>query len=144
MNLQTAIDGGISLGKTALYFGCWNTKGHFLHDTRGSTLYDERPADLPWSEEIMDARFLRNGKVPDLPDGRVFWTCGGARALWYAFYWWDRSVDTRGACNSGFYVRGFGYPESQTAFEYACAQFPHIVKRQKYPLVLQDKKISGQ
>ncbi len=91
----------------------------------------------------MDTGLLRNGKVPDVPDGRVFWTCGGNKAFWYAFYWWDRSVDTRGACNSGFYVRGFGWPEAQSAFAYACAQFPHVVERQKYALVLQDKVLGN-
>ena len=71
-------------------------------------------------------------------DGRVYWTAGGNKAFWYAFYWWDRSVDKRGASNSGFYVRGFGWPEAQAAFDYALSQFPHVVARQKYPLVLQE------
>jgi hypothetical protein len=137
--LQTAIDEGKRLGKVALYFGCWREAGHYLHDTGGSTLYRrERPDDLPWDEGIMDTGLLKNGKVPDVPDGRVYWTCGGSKAFWYAFYWWDRSVDTRGACNSGFYVRGFGRPEAQAAFDYACSEFPHVVKRQNYPLVLQN------
>ena len=136
--MQTAIDEGRKLGKLALYFGCWERAGHFLHDVNGLHTWDgKRPADLPWDESLMDAGLLRNGKVPDDPDGRVFWTCGGAKTFWYAFYWWDRSVDTRGACNSGFYVRGFGWPEAQAAFAYACEQFPAVVKRQEYPLALQ-------
>src|SRR5476651_2025192 len=110
--IQTAI------GKTALYFGCWDSAGHCLYDVTGHHLYD--PPDLPWTESLMDTGLLKNGKIPDSPDGRVFWTCGGAKAFWYAFYWWDRSVDKRGACNSGFYVRGFGWPEAQAAFDYAC------------------------
>jgi hypothetical protein len=137
--LQAAIDEGKRLGKTALYFGCWSEAGHYLHDVQGHHLYrSDRVADLPWDEGLMDATLLRNGKVLDVPDGRVYWTCGGSKAFWYAFYWWDRSIDTRGACNSGFYVRGFGWPESQAAFDYACSQFPHIVDRQHHPLVLQD------
>src|ERR1051326_5917094 len=114
--LQKAIDEGTRLGKMALYFGCWDTAGHYLHDTGGSTLYgNEIPDDLPWDEGIMDGALLNNGKVKDIPDGKVYWTCGGSMAFWYAFYWWDRSVDTRGAFNSGFYVRGFGWPEAQAA-----------------------------
>jgi len=121
----------------ALYFGCWRNAGHYLHDISGRNLYGrEFPNDLPWDEGLMDTGLLRNRKVQDNPNGRVFWTCGGAKALWYAFYWWDRSVDRRGACNSGFYVRGFGWPEAGAAFDYACAQFPHVVARQKHPLVL--------
>lgn len=137
--LENSIQSGKMLGKKVLYFGCWRDAGHFLHDTGGHHIYDsERPSDLPWDESIMDGGFLKNRGVRDLPTGQVYWTCGGSKAFWYAFYWWDRSVDTRGACNSGFYVRGFGWPEAQAAFDYACVQFPHVVKRQKHPLVLQN------
>lgn len=139
--LQAAIDEGAKLGKIALYFGCWDQAGHYLHDARGTHIWGKnKPADLPWGDELMDTGLLKNGKVLDLPDGRVYWTCGGDKAFWYAFYWWDRSVDTRGACNSGFYVRGFGWPEEQAAFDYARKQFPFVVERQKYPLVLQEKQ----
>jgi hypothetical protein len=134
--LQMAIDNGKQLGRLALYFGCWASPGHYLHDTHGSRLHGSLPVDLPWDEEIMDARLLKNRKVPDIPTGSVEWVCGGSKAFWYAFVWWDRSVDKRGACNSGFYIRGFGWPEAQQAFDYACLQFPHVVNRQVHPLFL--------
>lgn len=137
--IQESVESGKALGKKALYFGCWRDSGHFLHDISGLHVYTERIKDLPWDECLMDTGLLKNGKVKDIPDGRVYWTCGGL-AFWYAFYWWDRSVDKRGACNSGFYVRGFGWPEAQEAFDYACSQFPHVVARQKYPLVLQNSE----
>lgn len=137
--LEAAIERGKELGKVALYFGCWEDAGHFLHDVRGRTMWgDDLPSGIPWPESIMDTTLLKNRGVPDTPDGRVHWVVGGL-ALWYAFVWWDRSVDKRGACNSGFYVRGFGYPEEQAAFAYACESFPHVVSRQQYPLVLQPK-----
>ena len=88
----------------------------------------------------MDTGLLKNGKRPDMIDGKVFWTCGGAKAFWYAFYWWDRSIDSRHGSNSGFYVLGFGWPETSAAFAYACSQFPHIVARQKAALELQAPK----
>jgi len=135
--MSESIELGKSLGRMALYFGCWNSAGHFLNDVHGRTVH-HKPADLPWDDGLMDTGLLKNGRIPDQPNGKVYWT-GGGKAFWYAFYWWDRSVDTRGACNSGFYVRGFGWPESEEAFAYACEQFPHVVKRQKYPLVLQPK-----
>lgn len=141
ITLHGAVEAGKVLGKKALYFGCWNQAGHYLHDVRGRSIHSshhDRPSDLPWEEYIMDGTLLTNGKIPDIPSGKVYWTCGGRDAFWYAFYWWDRSVDKRGACNSGFYVRGFGYPEAQEAFDWACTQFPHVVERQKYPLVLQN------
>jgi hypothetical protein len=125
-------------GKGALYFGCWDGAGHFLHDIHGRHIRHVEEYNLPWPDYVMDTQLLKNGKVPDIPDGRVVWTCGGATVFWYAFYWWDRSVDTRGACNSGFYVCGFGPREPKAAFDYACSQFEFVVERQKYPLVLQN------
>ncbi len=137
--LDEAVEKGKSLGKMALYFGCWRDAGHFLHSTNGSGRLNPEhfASDIPWDIGLMDSGLLKNGKIPDIPNGKVYWTCGGKDAFWYAFYWWDRSVDKRGACNSGFYVRGFGYPEPQEAFDWACTQFPHVVARQKFPLALQ-------
>lgn len=88
----------------------------------------------------MDTGLLKNRKAPDEPDGRVHWTCGGATEFWFAFVWWDRSVDKRSQSNSGFYVR-FGSPAEarsnlHTAFEFACQAWPAVVSRQQFPLVL--------
>lgn len=140
-SLQESVAAGQALGKVALYFGCWKEVGHYLHDVRGRHLWDSPPADFPsnsWSN-IMDGGLLKNGRRVDVYNGQVYWTCGGAKAFWYAFFWWDNSVDKRGGSNSGFYVRGFGWPEAQEAFDYACAQYPTIVARWRFPLVLQLK-----
>ncbi len=137
--LETAIQNGQTLGKLALYWGCWDRPGHYLHRTDGTKIWrmQQDMSDFPWSTALLDCGLLRNGCRPDLYDGKVFWTCGGL-AFWYAFLWWDNSVDHRGASNSGFYVRGFGWPEAQLAFDYTCAQFPKVVARQKHPLILQN------
>lgn len=136
--LEESIAAGKAQGKQALYFGYWSN-GHFLHHKGGATIYDaERDIPgFPWSEALMDCGLLMNGKRPEPPDGKVYWTCCGGLAFWYAFFWWDRSGDKRGKSNSGFYVRGFGWPEAQAAFDYACIQFPQIVARQRHPLILQ-------
>lgn len=127
-NLEQSVQAGISLGKLAFYFGCWNRVGHYLHSVEGKSFYSTNwPSEMPWSLELTDTGLLKNGKIKDIPDGTVYWTCGGKESFWYAFYWWDRSVDSRGGSNSGFYVRGFGYPEAQEAFDYACSQYPHII-----------------
>lgn len=128
--------------KRALYFGCYDRLGHFLRDT-GGILYDPQRdvRGFPWDEGLLDAGLLRNREVPDDPDGRVHWTAGG-NPLWLTFFWWDRSGDSRGASNSGFYVHGFSHHEIHEAFEYACAQWPRVVKRQLFPLVIVD--LSGQ
>lgn len=135
-DLESAVEAGKRLGKKALYFGCWKGPGHFLYETGGGRLYG-LPKDFPWTESLMDSGLLKNGKVKDHPTGKVHWCCGG-KVFWYAFYWWDRSVDTRGASNSGFYVRGFGWPEVRDAFDYACREFYFVVERQKHRLILQE------
>lgn len=139
--IAEAVATGQALGKKALYFGCWDRAGHYLYDDGGFSVRRERDfPSFPWDEALMDTGLLKNGKRADVCDGRVFWTCGGARAFWYAFYWWDRSIDERHGSNSGFYVRGFGWPETQAAFDYACAQFPRVVARQKFRLILVEPK----
>jgi len=63
--------------------------------------------------------------------------------FWFAFVWWDRSVDHRGHSNSGFYVNGFAWPQYQEAFVFACNTFPQIVARQEHPLRLQTLEERG-
>jgi len=135
--LQAAIKAGQAQGKLALYFGALGGPGHYLHHPSGKTLWQrDVPDHFPWSEGLLDTGLLKNGKRRDVYDGKVYWTCGGL-AFWYAFYWWDRSCDSRGNSNSGFYVRGFGWPEIQEAFDYACSVWPRVVSRQHHPLILQ-------
>lgn len=129
--------------KTAYYFGCIEIAGHFLHSEGGQTVY--RPAKqvpgLPWVGH-MDCGLLENGEHKDRPDGVVHWTCGADREgkrVWHAFYWWDRSVDSRPGSNSGFYVKGFEIEEREEAFEFACKTWPDVVARQKHPLVLEKR-----
>ena len=126
------------MNKLALYFG-YGSGGHFLRGLRNDSLdpQDDCPG-FPWTIGLLDTGLLKNGKVPDEPDGRVFWTCGKGDPLWFAFYWWDRSGDPRPACNSGFYVNGFALDERHAAFDFACAAWPAVVARQRHPLVLQE------
>ena len=126
--------------KLALYFGCWNSVGHFMHHADGATAYYPKREfpDIPWNESHFDGGLLENGKVPDRETGQVHWTCGGRDVFWFAFYWWDNSVDHRGASNSGFYVRGFASGQTREAFSFACSAFPKVVARQHFPLALVD------
>ena len=122
--------------KLALYFG-YGDGGHFLRHPDGSSTLRPSRFGLHWGCEHLDGGLLKNRGVPDKPDGRVHWTCGGT-PLWIAMFWWDRSGDSRGASNSGFYVQGFSHKEAQAALDYACRQWSHVVARQRFPLVLQD------
>ena len=137
MTLAEAVERGRAEGKLALYFGCWDRPGHFLHRPGGQTLWSPTRdvPGFPWTEALLDGGLLQNGRRPDIYDGSVFSTCGGL-SFWWAFFWWDRSVDRRGASNSGFYVRGFGHDEREAAFAYAGMEYPSVVARQKYPLKL--------
>lgn len=125
--------------KLALYFGCRGDLGHYLQSERETLWETERVPGFPWKLSHLDSGLLKNGKHPDIYDGKVFWTCGGT-PLWLAFFWWDNSVDHRPGSNSGFYVRGFGpgfASDRQAALEYACLIFPKVVARQQHQLVLQ-------
>lgn len=126
--------------KRAFYFGCLGGLGHYLFDQSGREVRDrDIPQSLPWSLGLMDTGLLKNGRHIDACDGRVFWTCGGRFENWFAFFWWDRSVDSRPGSNSGLYVAGFSFPDAAPAFEHGCLAFPAVVRRQKIELVLQNK-----
>jgi hypothetical protein len=122
--------------KLALYFGCRDRPGHYLQSATETLWETSRVPRFPWTLSHLDCGLLKNGKHPDVYDGKVFWTCGG-HPLWLAFFWWDNSVDHRGASNSGFYVRGFDVAGRQAALDYACTIFPKVVARQQQPLILQ-------
>ena len=121
----------------AFYFGCRRRIGHYLHSVSGECSTYELPLDIPWTIWDMDGLLLKNGKHPDIYDGNVFWTCGGKSDLWFAFLWWDNSIDRRGASNSGFYVQGFAFGDHEKAFKFACEAFPDVVSRQRCQLTLQ-------
>ena len=125
--------------KMAVYFGCRRETGHYLFGERENLWDTSRVPGFPWTIGHLDGGLLKNGKHPDVYDGKVFWTCGG-KPLWLAFFWWDNSVDRRGASNSGFYVRGFDFTDRQAALDYACSVFPDVVARQRQPLVLQPSR----
>ena len=105
-----------------LYFGPWGQPGHYLFWEDGRSELParvggrERPADFPWDEWSRE-----NGIDCQLQPGcyrdnrRGDWRHsveneGKAllhkKAGWTALSFWDRSVDTRGACNSTYFAKG--------------------------------------
>jgi len=140
-------------GKAAHYFGCYGELGHYFWRTpndRGRIKEDDQ---LPWHIGHLDGGLLKNGGHIDAYNGKVFWTVakdlhggwqeGGPYPMWFAFFWWDNSVDSRPGSNSGFYVRGFNFhgqdflfSMAETAFRFACEQWPKVVARQRHELVL--------
>lgn len=78
------------------YFGCWEEPGHYL--------VDERMRSVPWElcpvgYEI-DTGFCPKG--PEIEGKALLHFVNG----WTILAFWDRSVDTRGKCNSAFLWEG--------------------------------------
>ncbi len=140
------------MDKVALYFGCLDQPGHYLHGlrrlgmNRDTTIWPDKDLPgFPWRGSHLDSGLLSNRKVADEPTGRVFMTIGAdlrpevaLDAVWLAFCWWDRSIDKRGGSNSGFYVCGFHHLQSHAAFDFAISQWPQVVKRQEFPLIMME------
>jgi len=93
------------------YFGPWDQPGHYLHDESGRVLWREEEIGLPWTGGQIDGR-LQPGCVPG---GSSYARRGPEvegdallhrKAGWTAISFWDRSVDTRGACNSTYMAEG--------------------------------------
>lgn len=98
------------------YFGPWNKPGHYFFDEHGYSVDEDRKAEFPFGH--------RQGKVgvdgrlqPGCPDPsdrlqrRTRGEVEGEALLhhiqgWTALCFWDRSVDTRGACNSNYFAEG--------------------------------------
>ena len=130
----------------AFYFGCRGalTPGHYLQGADGRTIHwiDRDAAFIPESwRRLIDGGLLSNGKVPDRETGVC--SCVPARPQWIAFVWWDRSGDERPGSNSGFYVEGFDYKDRVAALIFAQEQFPGVIARQRFPLVIRDRPSVG-
>jgi hypothetical protein len=79
--LEKAVARGRELGKLTMYFGALDRTGHYLH------IRPHQSIATPWSLSLMGSGLLKNGDHRDVCDGKVFWTCGGFDAFWYAFFW---------------------------------------------------------
>lgn len=127
--------------KRAFYTGCLGVYGHYFWLTpHKSVLYSSEimravPDFIECWAKMWDGGLLKNGKRPDVYDGKVF--AVPAKGPWTALVWWDNSIDTRGASNSSFYVSGFEWEERDAALTFAMEKWPEVVKRQRQPLSLQ-------
>lgn len=134
-----------------LYFGCWNTPGHYLHTSDGSRVYDLEyygKKDRTHLDGTLAPRRLRGGGVgwgamdsaePYEPRRRTWRSaeCPQGEFLRHeldagftAIQWWDRCQgDTRGACNSTLLLEGRHTSEEMLA---ALAEhFPHVLANLK-------------
>ena len=103
-----------------LYFGPWDTPGHYLYWEDGRSERPERvggrerPRDFPWNEDsseygidgqLQPGCYRKNGHwrhgTENQGEAKLYHKQG-----WTALSFWDRSVDPRGACNSTYFARG--------------------------------------
>ena len=129
------------MSKLALYFGVlrFGVRGHILRARDGrNTLHPQRRyPGFPWDIGELDGGLLRRARVPNVPDGRLWWTCVGElrKSAWHAFCWWDGSGSSVARGNSGFYVGGFAREDRDAALAFAYRTWPEIVERQLFDLV---------
>jgi hypothetical protein len=109
------------------FFGCWSGAGHHLQDATGRVRY-QLPQDFPMPPDFLDTGLLPP-KLPEVEGRATFVHLNG----WTIISFWDRSVDTRGKCNSAFVMRGIYSFED--AIEKAKAAFPQIWKRFTFEVV---------
>ncbi len=111
------------------YFGCWDRPGHYLHEPSGRTVGTAGPftstnLDGTFPNHIHIQGSSYNRRVEDEIIASLAHWKG-----WTVLAMWDRSVDTRGACNAAFVAKG----EFSTAEMWVLAhqQYPQIVARLK-------------
>lgn len=98
------------------YFGPWDEAGHYFFDERGRSVREDREVGFPFGHErgkvAVDCRLQPGCPDPNDRLGRKTRPeVEGEAALhhiqgWTALCFWDRSVDTRGACNSNYFAEG--------------------------------------
>lgn len=111
------------------YFGCWDRPGHYLVDPNNRHI--DRAG--PFTAGNLDGSFpphipLPGGNYRQLIEDETIASLAHWKG-WTVLAMWDRSVDTRGACNAAFVVEG----EHTHAEMWALARehFPKIVGRLK-------------
>ena len=89
------------------YFGPWGEPGHYLFDESGCWAH-RAEALIPWNGKIdgvlqVNAEKGYSRKASEEPEGVALLH---HKDGWTALSFWDRSVDTRGACNSTYFAEG--------------------------------------
>lgn len=115
----------------AYYFGCHRRPGHFLWTPgmqEASSLV-ERRLPIPLQPNVLDT-----GYAPLGPEIEGLALLHRVHA-WTVLAFWDRSVDTRGKCNSAFLFRPNTLTFEQVV-EHAKVIFPEVWGRFTFSVVL--------
>lgn len=115
------------------YFGCRREAGHYLWGPgRAMWRSSDVPADFPCTM-TPDATFLPPRDNPEVEGLASFFHLNG----WTIISFWDRSVDSRGKCNSTFLARGV--MTFDAICEKAKAEFPDVWQRFKFPIMIRQE-----
>lgn len=113
--------------KPVFYFGPINEAGHYLWSDERSHIWNHAAVGIHKNLfHALDGAFC---PPVDQVTGIVQKNQVGP---WLILSWWDRSQDTRGACNSN--ILGKGFESVAELIESAQKQFPAVFARQKTPL----------
>lgn len=117
---------------TFYYFGCIDQAGHYLWSSPPARNLEEHRAlgDLessnPWGYNI-DSGLCPKG--PEIEGRALLHKKDG----WTIVSFWDRSVDSRGKCNSNFLCPGDFTFEQMISL--ACQHFPQVMNRFSFSIV---------
>ena len=108
------------------YFGCIGDAGHYIFVPTGHKDYRTDVLKTnPWGYKI-DGKLCPSGSEVE---GKALLN---HKDGWTALSFWDRSVDTRGACNSNFLAVGtFSFDEMM---KFANEHFPTVMNRFTFPI----------
>jgi|ERR1700722_12854775 len=96
------------------YFGPWERAGHFMHGEDGHEVWNRSElSGFPWQVDGSNIDGVLQPTCYQDPEGRWRNTKEPLNEAvlhqkngWTAISFWDRSVDTRGACNSTYFAKG--------------------------------------
>lgn len=128
-----------------LYFGCIGGPGHYLFASPGR--WASREVVTPWGQ-TPDGTLTPHENVCSRKRGSHYCLCKeieGSALLhhkdgWTALSFWDRSVDKRGGCNSTFMSEGVLTLEEM--MRKATAEFPNVMNRLRFPIVLASEEVT--
>lgn len=127
----------------AFFFGCWNRSGHSWHVKNDSMSYIEIERSVPKIvNDHIDGGFCPGANWEDYYRKSRPEVEGEATlthvAGWTVLGWWDRSVDSRSACNSNVVTPG---TRSYADMVSICRnQFPHVLSRRDKEIVLVEER----
>lgn len=122
----------MSTERPALYFGCGEEAGYYLHTPGPRPIRYGVPLELRELDKF-DTAFAPHPEREDLLYVAAYFRLDGWR--YAGLSWWDRTVDKRGKCNSIFFCP-MVLAEPISLLASLKHHFPWVVARLPRPLTL--------